>query len=401
MKESNLEEKSGGITSFILFVVIMLCGFAFSMIHVKDIVTTGGGKILSALRHECSVSEVPVSFENYYNSLYSSQPWSLDAFSFTQRVLGKHETRNFEVLKANNGALYLHGTEGDVDIDHLQIMADECKLMYDATNEYGGHFLYVQAPFKNVGQVPELIDYSVDNTEESESYLDNLIREKGVPVLDLRDYSECMGYYKTDHHWTVQSAFHASRVISEEIERVYGIDLEGHDYYGDIHNYETITYDNCFLGSIGIKVGPYFAGRDAFTAYNPKFDTDFTFQHYINKELQFEYSGDFWETFINQEMLEDNTYNNKYDANMHGAYVESIINNKMAKNKYRGLLITHSYGRPMAQYMCFNYSELRYLDPQKGRFNENLVDYINEYQPDFVIYMFNGIVNVGDGYWSE
>ena len=73
----------------------------------------------------------------------------------------------------------------------------------------------------------------------------------------------------------------------------------------------------------------------------------------------------------------------------------------MAKNKYRGLLITHSYGRPMAQYMCFNYSELRYLDPQKGRFNENLVDYINEYQPDFVIYMFNGIVNVGDGYWPE
>ena len=401
MKELNLEEKNSGTTLLILFMIIMLCGFTFSMLHIKDIVTVGSEKILSALRNEYPASEVPGSFENYYNSLYSSRPWSLDAFSFTQRVLGKHETRNFEVLRSNDGALYLHGAEGDLDTGNLQIVADECKLMYDATNEYGGRFLYVQTPFKTVGQVPELIEYSEDNTEESATYVCDLIRQKGIPVLDLRDYSECMGYYNTDHHWTVQSAFNASRVISDEIERIYGIDLVGQDYYGDVHNYESITYEDCFLGSIGIKVGPYFAGRDDFTVYNPKFDTDLTFQHYVNKELQFERSGDFWETFINQEMLEDNSYNNKYDVNMYGADVESIINNRMAENEYRCLLITHSYGRAMAQYMCFDYSELRYVDPQKGRFNENLIDYINEYQPDVVIYMYNGIVNVGDGYWSE
>lgn len=398
---SNFAEKIRGTTLLILFLMIIVCGFIFSIIHIQGIVTTGGRSILSALRRECSVSEVPVSFESYYNSLFSSQSLSLDAFSLTQRALGKHETRNFEVLKADDGALYLHGSEDEIDADNLHIMADECKLMYDATNRYGGHFLYVQAPFKNVGQAQELKYYSDDTTEESESYLDDLIREKGIPVLDLRDYSECKEYYNTDHHWTVRSAFNASKVIAEEIENVYDVDLDGHEHYGNIDNYVPIKYDNCFLGSIGIKVGPYFAGRDAFTAYNPKFDTDFTFQHYINNKLQFEYSGEFWETFIDQKMLEDSKYNNKYDANMHGAYVESIINNKKAENDYKGLLIAHSYGRPMAQYMCLDYSELRYLDPQEGRFNENLVDYINEYKPDIVIYMFNGIVNVGDDNWSE
>lgn len=210
-----------------------------------------------------------------------------------------------------------------------------------------------------------------------------------------------MEYYNTDHHWTVKSAFRASSIIGDELERVYGMHLERHEYYGDMNNYTPVTYDDCFLGSIGIKVGPFFGGRDAFSAYNPKFDTDYSFKHYINNELQFEYSGSFWESFIDQEMLEDSKYNNKYDANMHGAYVESRINNKMAQNNYKGLLITHSYGRAMAQYMCFDYGELRYLDPQKGRYNYNLIDYIREYQPDVVVLMFNGILNVGDGNWSE
>ena len=99
-------------------------------------------------------------------------------------------------------------------------------------------------------------------------------------------------------------------------------------------------------------------------------------------------------------MIED-LHNNKYNANMFGAYGESIIYNEKALNEYKALLITHSYGRVMAQYMCMDYRELRFLDPQKGRYNDNLVDYIKSYKPDVVIFMYNDVVNVGDGYWSE
>ena len=351
---------------------------------------------MSAVRGECSVSEIPRYFEQYYDSLYSSKPCCLDAFSITQRLLGKHEARNFEVLRADDDSLYLHGTEGTVDIENLQIMADECKLMYDATNEYGGYFLYVQCPYKNVGQAPELAYYSDDITEESETFLDDLIREKGIPVLDLRDYPETMEYYNTDHHWTTQSAFNASNIIVNEFEKEYGLNLVEHDYYGNMDNYEPITYEDCFLGSIGVKVGTYFAGKDDFTIYNPMFSTDLLFEHYVDNELDFSYSGDFWTTFIADEKLADPNYNNKYNVNMHGAWEESIICNNLSYNNYKGLLITHSYGRPMAQYMCFDFSEFRYVDPQIGRFNENLVEYIREYQPDVVVYMYNGKVNVGD-----
>lgn len=383
------------VIRIVVFLIILSIGFLFSLYRISDIVNNSKEHISSIANKEEKVTDFPEAFDDFYNSLYSEQPWSLYAFSFTQKVLSKHETRSFEVLKANDGELFLFGNEGPVDTEKLKKVADQYQYICEETQKYGGVFLYVQAPFKNVSQAPELLPYSADNTEESETYLDNLIRERGMPVLDLRDYKECIEYYNTDHHWTSKAGFNASRIISEEVERLYGIELTGSDYYGNIDNYEPMTYKKCFLGSIGIKVGPYFAGKDDITIYNPKFETDLIYHHYGEKR-PFDYSGDFWTTFVDQDALLDTTYNNKYQANMHGCYRESVIINNMAQDPYKCLLIAHSYGRNMAMYMALNYHEYRYLDPQPGAFNDNVIDYIRDYQPDVVIVMYNELVNVGD-----
>ncbi|SDB30676.1 hypothetical protein [Eubacterium oxidoreducens] len=188
MKKSIIKENKSGTILFILFLAVIICGFLFSLVHLQEIVATGKEKVLGAISDDCSVEEVPDAFEEYYDSLYSSQSWSLDMFSLTQLALGKHETRNFEVLKSDSGALYLQGTEGEIDKEQLHIMAEQCKQLYNTTKEYGGYFLYVQTPYKNVGQVSELAEYSEDTKEESESYLDSLLIEDGIPVLDLRNY---------------------------------------------------------------------------------------------------------------------------------------------------------------------------------------------------------------------
>lgn len=380
------------------FMFIIFGGF---FVQSSSLVRSVGTTLLGVMRGEVSLSECVNTFKEGCNLTVYNQDLSLDIFSFVHRVLGKHEARNFEVIKSDEGQLYFHGTDGEIKTEELQIIADEYEILYEETFRYGGHFLYVQVPFKNIGQAPELADYSTDNTEESENYLVHLMQDKEIPVLDLRNYGKCAKYYKTDHHWTEESAFFASAYIAKEIKRIYGIDLTGHEYYGDIKNYEPITYRDCFLGSYGIRVGPYFAGRDDFTVYNPKFKTNFDFKHFIDGEKQFEHQGTFWETFIDQEMLEDSNYKNKYNVNMYCAYVESIIQNYLAQNDYSGLLITHSYGRSMAQYMSLNFKELRYLDPQVGRYNGNYVEYIRNYKPDVVILMYNDKINVGDGQWKE
>lgn len=58
-------------------------------------------------------------------------------------------------------------------------------------------------------------------------------------------------------------------------------------------------------------------------------------------------------------------------------------------------MIGHSYGRPLVQYLGLGVQELRYLDPQDGRYNENILEYIEKYEPDIVIDMYNQKLNLG------
>ena len=95
--------------------------------------------------------------------------------------------------------------------------------------------------------------------------------------------------------------FYASAFITKELVQLYELNFPDHEYFGNIENYTPVTYENCFLGSIGVKVGPYFGGKDDFTVFNPTFPTKFDFTHRI-AEQESSYSGTFWEAFINEAM---------------------------------------------------------------------------------------------------
>ena len=44
----------------------------------------------------------------------------------------------------------------------------------------------------------------------------------------------------------------------------------------------------------------------------------------------------------------------------------------------------------MLPFLSLCFKEVRYLDPQEGRYNDSYVDYIDAYDPDIVIMMFPG-----------
>lgn len=391
-------KKLKGIFSSILLVLTIVLGFGFSCKTAVDLLKTAAANLIY---DGVAVEDIIAGFESEYNNIFSSTDFSLNAFSTMQKILCKHETRNFEVLRSNDDTLYLSDNRFQNDEEIIEIIADQYQALYEETISYGGKFLYVQVPYKNCEYVAELDDYATDLTETSEDLLDSLLVERGIPVLDLRDYEECTEVYRTDHHWTVKSGFYAATKIAETLDSDYGIDLSNHECYGDISNYEALTYENSFLGSIGVKVGPYYVGKDDFTIYNPLFDTDLNFYDYRNGALNAEYSGDFWNAYIDETILDDETYDNKYNSLMKFSYIEMTTENNLASNDYRGLLITHSYGRAMGQYLSLDFKELRQLDPQIGRYNESYIDYIREYQPDVVIVMYNNVLNIGDGYWEE
>ena len=367
----------------VCFCGIILWGFVIS---AGNAVSWGKTVIKGALSGELSQSIE--MFETRFNSVFSSRPFTLDVYSLTQRLLCKQETRNFEVMKANDGQLYLPGANKESD-DSLQAAADSIDALRVVTEEYGGTFLYVQCPYKHVGSAPELTFYSADFTDDSEDALLAMLASKGVDTLDLRYYDECSYAYKTDHHWTVQSCFNSAPIICQML----GIN-SCESFYSDYANFQKITYDDCFLGSIGIKVGPYFTGKDDFAVYNPTFQTNLTLKHYVKGVLACASSGNFWETFIDQSLIENKEYHNKYNALMYGAYCEAIVENSLSPNDKTALLVSHSYGRGLTPYLSLYFKEMRYLDPQEGRYNENYLKYIKGYKPDYVIVMYNGLIPV-------
>lgn len=197
-------------------------------------------------------------------------------------------------------------------------------------------------------------------------------------------------FYKTDHHWSIDYSFTAVSVILKELNELYKIDTKNFNILANIDNYDTIIFEDSFLGSFGIKIGPNYAGKDDFKILLPKYDTDFSFYKYTNGELDFEKNGDFLSSLIDYNKV-NSEYVNKYNTFLYGGYDENIIINNVPPNNLKVLLVSTSYGRIIAPYLSLAFKELYYIDPQEGRFNRNVLDYIDKIKPDIVLVLYGAV----------
>jgi hypothetical protein len=114
------------------------------------------------------------------------------------------------------------------------------------------------------------------------------------------------------------------------------------------------------------------------------------YSHYINDDLSIKADGNFYKSFIDEPIITNNSYNNKYNAFLHGGYCENRIKNYLADNSLKCLLISDSFSRSMTPYLSLCFMETRYLDPQSGRYTNSYFNYIDIYKPDLILVLFNG-----------
>lgn len=285
--------------------------------------------------------------------------------------------------------MYFKNSPAYAAVDNV---ADNIEALYQYTKELDIPFLFVQCSYKSYADVEELQGYGTDKTEENEELLVEKLNERGVPVCDLRAYFTDEAYYKTDHHWTCEAAFQANSIVMKYLYEKFEISFKEYDMerFQSIDQYKLINYESSFLGSVGIRVGEYYTEKENFSIIMPAFFTDFSYEHLINGKRTGYFSGDFYECFIDEKRLLDKNYKNKYMVFLRGGYVENIIKNNESNNELKALFISHSYGRPMSQYMSLYFRETRYLDPSPGRYNSSYIEYIQSYAPDVVVLMYNG-----------
>ena len=372
----------------LLFVFLIII-FGVSLLNYDNVANALKSSIISFVESGQFESE---NFEETYNDdFYERIKW-VDFNSLIVRAMDQKITNG--VIKGENGKLnFLWSTEYKFDENTEKAKVGKAIQILKYAQDKGADTLYVQRPWA-ISDLP--YGYTFEYNKQYDFWCDQ-IAKNGIPTLDFRETIEDkIDFYTTDHHWTVKSSFYGAKNIIDTLSELYGYNFSNKDMYFDLENYYSKEYPDSFLGAEGVRAGQFFAGKDDFEVYYPKFETDFSFKQFADHEMYFEIEGPFEKVFIDWDKLEDPNYNNKYYSLSYNAYNENIVINNLADNNDKVLLIADSYARPMLAFMSLCFKEVRFLDPQEGRYNDSYVEYIDEYDPDIVIMMFPG-----EGYFEQ
>ena len=316
------------------------------------------------------------------NILFKSK--YIDIYGLVQKTIGKRyivddvdSTR--DIVKTKDYMLsFVQGKED---------MQQKAKGIIDLNKQLKENnisLIYVQAPYKIRNNYNLPIGIKDFGNENADVLLEELPKEN-IDTIDLRGYFEDWDikdeFFITDHHWKIKPAFEASTYITIELNKKHNFNIDS--FYTNIDNYNLINKEKSFLGSIGKRIGKYYSGVDDFEYILPKFETNL-----VVKKGEQETAGNFEDTVIVKELIEDKDIkSNRYACYFGRDYSEIIIKNKSINTDNKMLIIQDSYGLVFSAMMSLRTSEVRVIDLR--HFKQNEIEYINNYNPDIVIIMYN------------
>ena len=162
---------------------------------------------------------------------------------------------------------------------------------------------------------------TLDFTQQNRALEVPYLRSQGIDVLD---YTECLHaenftheelFFSTDHHWTPETGLWAADLLAEHVQQKYGVTLDRNML--DPSQYDTVVYEDVFLGSSGQKVTEEKIDPDDFTLYYPKFETDINFRVWEKWDRQgaFPILYDMYYLEIFEPILESDVYSTYMHSN--------------------------------------------------------------------------------------
>lgn len=344
---------------FILFTGFILI-FSFYNAYTKKVeIQNAFYECIAGIRENPKDIRTQISqFETNLEDNFSDRMKFVELFGFVQKALDKKEINNFSYIKDNTGSLHYASFYREEETDCFEY-AMRIKRLKDYVSQFDTDVLFVVAPSKYVAsdsRFPK--DMPVNDPEvvvdETLFYLNRL----GVDTLDLNLYlpNEEIPYeeafFKTDHHWTIPSAFYATGILADYLNEHYHYGLETNKYL-DKEQFDVKVYRQGMLGSMGRATGYYYSGMDDMTALFPKFHMDIE-RTFMEEDGNYQVKkGDLTETVIMPELLkkEDIYSDSQYSVYLNGLrYYECIKNNSNPDGK-KMLMIRDSYFSPVISFM--------------------------------------------------
>ncbi len=320
----------------------------------------------------------------------------IDLFGVVQKLLGKQEMNDFEVVRDQQGFLhYTYFANGPKDTKKL---IEELVAFRNGIENEKTKFVYIMSPDKCIPGYTTFakgLPYSYAN-EMADQFLMQA-KQKKITTIDFRKKIKSSGigydklFYKTDHHWKIETAFWAFQCLLGELQRMYQFPVENYTEVIDINNYNQITYKNSFIGSMGRKSGVYYSGVDDFTLIYPKFVTDYAYYARTRTD-KIETFGTFDQALLC--MLPFHTQSSKYDAMqdkyssyLYGNQGIAHIQNKRVKGA-KVLIVKDSFMLPVASFLSTVCSDVYLVDIRY--YEKNVLEYVNSIKDlDYIFVSYN------------
>lgn len=298
---------------------------------------------------------------------------AVDAFGYLQLIMGKKEENNFEVIKDQND--FLHYTYFGTEAKDVSDLADKFYQYTERVENPNTEVIYVMTPDKVIPGYTVFakgLPYNYAN-ETADGFLADLDK-RDVAYIDLRKRIQNAGisdenlFFKTDHHWTIETAFLGFSILVQELTQRYKLPIEKQEYYTDLANYHAITYEDSFIGTMGRKTGVLYSGMDDFTLIYPKFETGYTYE-VDTGEAAFSIVGDFKKALLNPDPFEyeGGKYDveaDKYAAYLYGNQAYAHITNDKVKDGPKVLFVKDSFMLPLASFLSTVCSDVYLVDPR-------------------------------------
>ncbi len=376
----------------IVFANMLFVGAEFCSNVIGDSLRSGNKSISFLVSHSFGKFRDIVMGKDSFDVYKTVKQSYINLFGIVQRtvcndfVVDADKTLSTSRLK--NG--YLANTCEKMSAELKESICSETENLHDYLADNGIDFLYIQLPGKICQYDKQLSFGAKDFSNENADSLLNSFASQGIDAFDIRqvihenNIDHYSLFFKTDHHWTTNAAFLVSGFITDKLAIGYRFPVRND--ITDINNYYVQTYKNYFLGSIGKRVGQYYAGVDDYSLILPKFSTEMSTTFYKKDGSVDERNGSFEDTFIFYENLEkrDYFYSNPYAAYLYGN--PPLITMRGNETEKKILMLSDSYSSPVLPYLTLSScSEIHRLDPRY--YNDSVRQYIKEFNPDIVIVM--------------
>lgn len=265
----------------------------------------------------------------------------------------------------------------------------------------GVAFAYIQLPKKMDADQTLLPPGRRDAANANADDLLSGLTNQNVPFVDWRrafaatPEDVAKNFYRTDHHWNTDASFRAAGMLIDEICRrcrVSDLSAAAARRILSTDCWAREVLPGCFLGSLGKRTGPHFAGCDDVIVLKPGFDTELLFEV---PSKRIEVRGTFEKTMMRRngelKKADDRFASDAYSLlYVGGLYPLARSVNDRAPLKLKVMLIGDSYARPVSAFAATAVRELIMVDPRRrGPSAPSLAELVRRRKPDIVLQVLN------------